>query len=75
VDPAAISELAQPPAIREQCLHLDVRRHQPSAAGRDSDVSHLLRSLYRGPLGRKKLPLALPGAFSLAKLSGSPWWT
>src|SRR5512147_286813 len=36
-------------------------------------MGHLLRSLYRGPLGRKKLPLALPGAFSLAKLSGSPY--
>ena len=35
--------------------------------------SHLLRSLYQGPLRRKKLSLALPGAFSLAKLSGSPY--
>src|SRR5512132_3419791 len=54
-------------------LHLDVRCRQPSASGRDSDVSHLLRSLYRGPLRHKKLSLALPGAFSLAKLSGSPY--
>ena len=55
------------------CLHLDVRRRQPAASGRDAGVSHLLRSLYPGPLRHKKLPLALPGAFSLAKLSGSPY--
>src|SRR5512132_1394185 len=54
-------------------LHLDVRRRQPSESGRDAGMSHLLRSLYQGPLRRKKLPLALPGAFSLAKLSGSPY--
>src|SRR5512132_2401304 len=53
-------------------LHLDVRRRQPAASGRDAGVGHLFRSLYPGPLGHKKLPLALPGAFSLARLSGSP---
>ena len=50
-----------------------MRRRQPSASGRDAGVGHLLRSLYQGPLRRKKLSLALPGAFSLAKLSGSPY--
>jgi hypothetical protein len=50
-----------------------VRRGQPATSGCDAGMGHLLRSLYQGPLRRKKLPLALLGAFSLAKLSGSPY--
>ena len=40
-------------------LHLDVRRRQPSASGRDAGVSHLFRSLYLGTAQAQKAP---PGA-------------